>query len=205
MKKTSLVLLLLPAMLLLVAGAYIVATGESSAWEEVLPPSLRWTTTRRAMYPARVARGPLSAAAIEATAVPIAGSASSTAEASAAAGELATGASVSPTPGQATLQTPLAAAERAGTEHGFLLIAALESFNRDQGYYPDSLDLLIPVYLNEIPSPPQGHAYSYRLFEVGHPLEREIYWLAFRLRVAPGTICTYYRRLELWNCDPAVP
>ena len=46
---------------------------------------------------------------------------------------------------------------------GMLLIQALSKFRTEQGRYPDSLDALVPRFLNLLPRCPNGDFFLYRL------------------------------------------
>jgi hypothetical protein len=92
-----------------------------------------------------------------------------------------------------------------GISRGNEIIRVLEIYNLDQGHYPPSLDNLVPNYISEIPVTSTGQSYFYRLFDPTDQLASEIYWLSFRAADQGHTVCTYYRRLESWDCNFASP
>lgn len=94
---------------------------------------------------------------------------------------------------------------RDGIEKGNEIVRAIEIYNLDQGHYPLSLDDLVPNYISNSPVTSTGQPYFYRLFGSTDKLAFEIYWLAFRVAEQEHTICTYYRRLEYWDCNFASP
>lgn len=93
----------------------------------------------------------------------------------------------------------------AGIEVGGRIIEALESYRAAHGAYPTDLSALVPDYLSEIPESPAGRPFAYRSFPAGHVMASELYWLAFALAEEPGIACTYYRRLQYWDCDAILP
>lgn len=85
------------------------------------------------------------------------------------------------------------------------MVQAIEDYYLANGQYPATLADLIPVYMPGLPVTPAGQPYFYRLFDVGHPLALERYWLSFRVSDQPNLTCTYMRRIEYWDCNYASP
>jgi hypothetical protein len=92
-----------------------------------------------------------------------------------------------------------------GIERGNVIIRAIEAYHADQGHYPSTLGILVPDYLAEVPVTVTDQAFMYRLFDGTGPLSAEVYWLAFKVLRRAHTSCTYYRRLDYWDCNYASP
>jgi hypothetical protein len=74
------------------------------------------------------------------------------------------------------------------------VIAGLASYHQQHGNYPASLEALVPGYLSQVPSGPDGHRLDYRLTSEGLSYE-----LSFRY-VGPGmNLCTYTPERQ-WRC-----
>ena len=86
----------------------------------------------------------------------------------------------------------------AGYRWGAPVVAALESYHRDHGRYPDSLSILSPRYVSKealaTPRPIVGPAYQ--LDHYGG------YSLSF-LYTPPSNTCTYTPASGRWNCTGA--
>jgi len=93
----------------------------------------------------------------------------------------------------------------AGIEVGGRIIEAIESYRAARGAYPIELSALVLDYFSAIPETPAGRPFAYRSFAADHIMASELYWLAFGLAEQPGIACTYYRRLEYWDCDAILP
>ena len=89
----------------------------------------------------------------------------------------------------------------AGMEQGTEIIEALEAHEDARGGYPEALDALVPEYLAELPLTLMRQPYYYRRFETGELLASEIYWLSFRVMRQEHVVCTYFKRLEAWDCN----
>ena len=108
----------------------------------------------------------------------------------------------------ASVVTPLSPLEeeiKTGMERGDRIIQAIEAYHSAKGEYPPTLDLLLPTYLSNIPMTSTGQAYFYRLFDGSSPLADEAYWVSFRAINQDHVACTYFRRLDTWDCDYARP
>jgi len=104
--------------------------------------------------------------------------------------------------------TPLSPLEqeiKMGIEKGNQIVQAIEAYHAAKGKYPITLDELLPTYLSDIPMTLTGQAYFYRLFENSSPLADEMYWVSFRAVNQDHVACTYFRRLDTWDCDYASP
>ena len=87
----------------------------------------------------------------------------------------------------------------AGYRWGTPVVAALESYHRDYGRYPDSMLLLRPRYIaNEAltPPPPLSGSVAYQLDHHGG------YSLSF-FYTPPSSTCTYTPANGRWNCSAA--
>jgi ABC-type transport system substrate-binding protein len=83
---------------------------------------------------------------------------------------------------------------------GNKIIDAIERYYEANGYYPENLDCLVPVYLAEIPLTKDGQTFKYRLNDYF------IYGLSFNI---PGTEnvhggCGYNKRSPFWECGVSV-
>ncbi len=108
----------------------------------------------------------------------------------------------------ASVVTPLSPLEqeiKTGMERGNRIIQAIEAYHSAKGEYPPTLDVLLPTYLSDIPMTSTGQAYFYRLFDGSSPLVDEVYWVSFRAINQDHVACTYFRRLDTWDCDYASP
>jgi hypothetical protein len=101
--------------------------------------------------------------------------------------------------------TPASEEINDGILKGNHIARAFELFFLDQGRYPSTLDELVPVYLPALPVTLTGQPFFYRLFEATDPMAAEMYWLSFRVTEPANTVCTYFRRLEHWDCNFASP
>jgi len=101
--------------------------------------------------------------------------------------------------------SPLNQEIKTGMERGNRIIQAIEAYHFAKGEYPPALDVLLPTYLLDIPMTSTGQAYFYRLFDGSSPLADEVYWISFKAINQDHVACTYFRRLDTWNCDYASP
>jgi hypothetical protein len=101
--------------------------------------------------------------------------------------------------------SPLDQEIKTGMERGNRIIQAIEAYHSAKGEYPPTLDVLLPTYLSDIPMTSTGQAYFYRLFDGSSPLADEVYWVSFRAINQDHVACTYFGRLDAWNCDYASP
>ena len=92
-----------------------------------------------------------------------------------------------------------------GMEKGNRIIQAIEAYRTAKGEYPSVLDDLSPTFLSDIPLTSTGQAYFYRLFDKNSPLVDEVYWVSFKVINQDHVACTYFKRLETWDCDFASP
>jgi hypothetical protein len=83
-----------------------------------------------------------------------------------------------------------------GMQQGNEIVAAIENYYRETSQYPNHLDELVPVYLNEIPLTITGEQFEYRL------VEPHFYSLSFLLRRRGERFaCTYMGDLKTWECS----
>lgn len=94
---------------------------------------------------------------------------------------------------------------KSGIERGNTIVKAIETYHGSNGRYPSALDDLVPADLLVIPMTSTGQAFFYRLFEPGSPLAPEVYWVSFRAIDQDHVTCTYFRRLDFWDCDFTSP
>ena len=94
---------------------------------------------------------------------------------------------------------------KSGIQRGNMIVKAIEAYHSAKGQYPISLTGLVPTYLPDIPITTTGQAFFYRLFDPGSPLASEVYWVSFRAVNQDHVACTYYRRLDYWDCNFASP
>lgn len=76
------------------------------------------------------------------------------------------------------------------------VIAALEKFKADHGSYPEKLTELVPDYLPESPTMPDGLEYSYSSTGDG-------YAFSFHYRGPGLNTCTYTPEEKEWKCSGA--
>ena len=94
---------------------------------------------------------------------------------------------------------------KSGIERGNRIVKAIETYHNATGQYPSTLNDMVPKYLSDIPITTTGQAFFYRLFDPNSPLAQEVYWVSFRAINQDHVACTYYRRLDYWDCDFASP
>ncbi len=92
-----------------------------------------------------------------------------------------------------------------GIERGNRLIVAIEAYRSAEGHYPSTLSVLVPDYISAIPLTVTEQTFMYRLFDDSSPLAQEVYWLAFKVLRRAHTACTYFRRLDYWDCNFVSP
>jgi hypothetical protein len=100
---------------------------------------------------------------------------------------------------------PVDAEIEIGFERGTQIVQAIEAYIQERGFYPASLENLVPDYLPSIPVTGAGQPFYYRVFERTTVMSVEIYWVAFRVTAQDNLTCTYYRRLDHWDCNYASP
>jgi hypothetical protein len=107
-------------------------------------------------------------------------------------------------PAAATASAPTVDAEIAdGISRAAPIIVALEAYYRDHGAYPSDLSMLVPDHLAVLPLTATDQPFHYRTFASEHALATELYWLSFRVAQRRNLSCTYLRRIEYWDCNPA--
>ncbi len=79
-----------------------------------------------------------------------------------------------------------------GVETGQAIIEAIERYYQDTGIYPDSLNDLIPMYLERIPETSNGHGFAYDLYDDWYILK-----FPFTRR---NRVCGYSPGLDDWEC-----
>lgn len=86
-----------------------------------------------------------------------------------------------------------------GQKKGDQIIQALNEYYKDFDEYPVSLDKLVPSYIDGIPRTSAGSSYSYELSK------NDVYYLSFPVisnrNIGTGTICTFIKRLDIWDCS----
>ncbi len=83
-----------------------------------------------------------------------------------------------------------------GYEAGQPVIEALEAHKKSEGTYPESLEVLVPDRISEIPVDPDGEPFGYRLTEEGYELDFGY--------TGPGiNHCVYTPRGREWWCEGA--
>jgi hypothetical protein len=113
--------------------------------------------------------------------------------------------SQSATPTVDAAQAALDEEIRAGIEQGDHIVRAVELYHQTEGAYPPALQDLIPDLLPEIPVTTTGGQFFYRLFDPDEVLASEIYWVAFKVTGREHVTCTYFRRLDYWDCNYSSP
>jgi len=88
---------------------------------------------------------------------------------------------------------------------GNQLVQAIEAYTRSNGFYPAALTDLVPNHITELPVTISGEPFFYRVFERTTVMAPEIYWVSFRVMSQEHVTCTYYRRLEYWDCNFSSP
>jgi len=94
---------------------------------------------------------------------------------------------------------------KSGIERGNTIVKAIEAYHSANGQYPPTLNALVPIYLSGIPITLTGQAFFYRLFDGSSPLASDVYWVSFRAINQDHVACTYFRRLDYWDCNFASP
>lgn len=92
-----------------------------------------------------------------------------------------------------------------GKERGDRIVQAIEAYTSAKGFYPASLDDLVPDYLSEPPFTVTDQPFIYRVFDRTTVMSPEIYWVSFRVAGQSNLTCTYYRRLQYWDCNFSSP
>lgn len=92
-----------------------------------------------------------------------------------------------------------------GIERGNQVVEAIEAYTRARGFYPATLDDLVPDFLPELPFTISGQAFFYRVFDRTTVMSPEIYWVSFRVVSQSNVTCTFYRRLQYWDCNYSSP
>ncbi|GAP06336.1 hypothetical protein ATHL_01190 [Anaerolinea thermolimosa] len=86
-----------------------------------------------------------------------------------------------------------------GQTKGEQVVQALEKYHVDKGRYPEYLQDLIPNYLEEVPMTLAKKEFKYE------GSQSDTFYLSFPVTkkkdVGSGTICTYIKRLEGWDCS----
>jgi hypothetical protein len=110
-------------------------------------------------------------------------------------------ASATPVPSATPSVSPQDPEIQAGLEVGNEIIVAIEAYRADQGHYPGALSDLVPDYFIAIPETKTAQPYLYRFFDSSDPMAAEVYWLSFKVLRRAHTSCTYYRRIDYWDCN----
>lgn len=92
-----------------------------------------------------------------------------------------------------------------GMERGNRVVQAIEAYTSANGFFPASLDDLVPDYLTELPFTVTDQPFFYRVFDRTTVMSPEIYWVSFRVAGQRNVTCTYYRRLQYWDCNFSSP
>ena len=83
-----------------------------------------------------------------------------------------------------------------GMQQGNEIVVAIEKYHKETSRYPENLNELVPVYLNEIPLTITEEQFEYKL------VEPQLYYLSFLLRRrAERFACTYMGDLKTWECS----
>lgn len=75
------------------------------------------------------------------------------------------------------------------------ILIALEKHMNDHDSYPAELDDLTPLYIKNIPTTTDIQSYKYRLHDSSE------YSLTFLVTPETNLSCTYFSRLEGWDCS----
>lgn len=92
-----------------------------------------------------------------------------------------------------------------GIERGNQIVEAIETYTEDKGFYPSALQDLVPDYLAGMPLTATDQPFFYRVFERTTVMAPEIYWVSFKVVSQSNVTCTYYRRIEHWDCNFSSP
>jgi hypothetical protein len=92
-----------------------------------------------------------------------------------------------------------------GIERGNRIVEAIEAYITAKGFYPAALDDLVPDYLPELLLTITNQPFLYRVFERTTVMSPELYWVSFRVVSENNVTCTYYRRLQYWDCNFSSP
>lgn len=104
-----------------------------------------------------------------------------------------------------TIQLSVDAEIADGIERGNRIVEAIEAYITAKGFYPAALDDLVPDYLLELPLTITDQPFFYRVFERTTVMSPELYWVSFRVVSQSNVTCTYYRRLQTWDCNFSSP
>lgn len=87
-----------------------------------------------------------------------------------------------------------------GQERVVSLLAELEQYKTDRGFYPNDLELLVPGYLPNIPQPAPGWQYQYET-QSGS----EEFILSFMIgKSMDGDYCEYTSVTKHWQCSDLI-
>jgi hypothetical protein len=117
---------------------------------------------------------------------------------------------ISPTPDKTVVLEISGSMEiDAGKEIGDLIVKALEAYYNENGKYPDTLQELVPKYLDEVPTTSTGQEYKYYLKEPTAYNTADLFGLGFPLITKINTGCSYFKSLlrlgpDPWECGPSV-
>ena len=107
-----------------------------------------------------------------------------------------------------SIRTPVSSLDleiNTGMETGNRIVQAIEAYRTAKGEYPSALEDLSPTFLSDIPITSTGQTYFYRLFDKNSSIVDEVYWVSFKIMNQDHAACTYFKRLETWDCDFANP
>ena len=98
-------------------------------------------------------------------------------------------------------EKPISQAEEfdTGKTTGNSIVNALEEYYLENGVYPETLEVLIPNYLSELPTTITGQMFNYKLLSIE---SSNPYSLSFPLSTKISTACYYFRSLELQGLNP---
>lgn len=84
-----------------------------------------------------------------------------------------------------------------------IIVEAIEEYYQDHSEYPESLEVLIPAYLQELPLTISGDLFDY------YQNRTDIYLIGFKLKRQGGEnivfSCGYSRGNDLWECGVSGP
>jgi hypothetical protein len=82
----------------------------------------------------------------------------------------------------------------ANIDRGNPIVQAIAKYRQDHGEFPQQLDMLIPIYLPEIPQTTRGESFEYKLDRL------QGYYLCFDVFTKRNFGCCYNKRLDFWDC-----
>lgn len=93
-----------------------------------------------------------------------------------------------------------------GQEQGEIILAAIEMFYQETDRYPEELDELSPLFLDEIPLTLFGDEFEYEIEEPSGANSWNPYILRYKLVNAHNVVCHHWpnykqQNIDKWQCE----